>query len=155
MRHKGVCVQLCCRCVCGLTMISTTFQRDVPQYMAKPWSITKVIARTTSATRQQKHSESVQVLRSPDPNVWFLIRVSQQCVNWFIHIMGTMVLHQLMGTTGFTPTYGDFLLMWDISDRISVGYSFIAKDRERIVPMESPHSQHKPDLCTCVCVCVF
>lgn len=35
----------------SLTIISIGLQRDVPQYMAMPWFITWVIARTVSASK--------------------------------------------------------------------------------------------------------
>lgn len=35
----------------AFTMISMALQRDVPQYMAIPWFITNVMARTISANR--------------------------------------------------------------------------------------------------------
>lgn len=38
----------------SLTIISIGLQRDVPQYMAMPWFITWVIARTVSASYTQQ-----------------------------------------------------------------------------------------------------
>lgn len=43
-----------------LTMISMALQRDVPQYMAIPWFITNVMARTISA-KSQVHSLSTGI----------------------------------------------------------------------------------------------
>ena len=40
-----------------LAMISMALQREVPQYMAIPWFITKVMARTISAN---KHTYDVK-----------------------------------------------------------------------------------------------
>lgn len=39
----------------ALTMISMALQRDVPQYIAIPWFITNVMARTISASHSKSH----------------------------------------------------------------------------------------------------
>lgn len=45
--HPGASLWLC------FTMISIALQRDVPQYMAMPWLMTCVIARTISEGKRQ------------------------------------------------------------------------------------------------------
>ena len=43
-------------------MISMALQREVPQYMAIPWFITKVMARTISANKHTYDAEGHEAL---------------------------------------------------------------------------------------------
>lgn len=45
---------------CHPTMISMELQRDVPQYMAIPWLMTWVMARTVSVREKGKHGVQAQ-----------------------------------------------------------------------------------------------
>lgn len=77
----------------NLTIISIGLQRDVPQYMAMPWFITWVIARTVSASKNtqkfSKHSFSFCMMLY---KAYCTVCVSKLRFEWFV-LMRTTSIH--------------------------------------------------------------